>query len=198
MDLDNPPADPIAMLRAWLSLAEEAELPNPTSMTLATIDPDGRPSARVVLLKHLDDRGIVFHTNRNSRKGRALTANPRAVLVFHWDVLTRQVIVEGRVELASDEESDAYFATRPRASQLGAWASAQSEPVSDRLGLDAAYAEVEKRFEGGDVPRPPHWGGYRLSLDRMEFWLGRPFRLHDRVLYLPDGAGGWSVQRLFP
>ena len=198
MDLDNPPADPIALLQAWLKLAEEAELPNPTSMTLATIDPDGRPSARVVLLKDLDERGIVFYTNRNSRKGRALAANTAAVLVLHWDVLTRQVIVEGQVGLASDEESDAYFASRPRASQLGAWASAQSEPVADRLALDAAYAEVEKRFEGGDVPRPPHWGGYRLSLDRMEFWLGRPFRLHDRVLYIPDGEGGWSVQRLFP
>lgn len=198
MDLDNPPSDPVELLRAWLQMAEEAELPNPNSMTLATIDPDGRPSARVVLLKHLDERGIVFYTNRNSRKGRALAANPQASLVFHWDVLTRQVVVEGQVEPASEEESDAYFATRPRASQLGAWASAQSEPAEDRSALDAAFAEVEERFEGEDVPRPPHWGGYRLSLDRMEFWLGRPFRLHDRIVYLPDGSGGWTTQRLFP
>ena len=198
MDLDNPPSDPVELLRAWLQMAEEAELPNPNSMTLATIDPDGRPSARVVLLKHLDERGIVFYTNRNSRKGRALAANPRAALVFYWDVLTRQVVVEGQVEPASEEESDAYFATRPRASQLGAWASAQSEPAADRSALDAAFAEVEERFEGEDVPRPPHWGGYRLSLDRMEFWLGRPFRLHDRIVYLPDGSSGWSTQRLFP
>ncbi|UCD76479.1 MAG: pyridoxamine 5'-phosphate oxidase [Phycisphaerales bacterium] len=198
MDLDNPPADPIALLRAWLDLAEEAELPNPTSMTLATVEPQGGLSARVVLLKALDERGIVFYTNRNSRKGLALAADPQCVLVFHWDVLTRQVVVEGKASLVSDEESDAYFATRPRASQLGAWASDQSQPVEDRAALDAAYAEVEKRFDGRDVPRPPHWGGYRVSLDRMEFWLGRPFRLHDRVLYVSDGSGGWSIQRLFP
>lgn len=198
MDLDHPPDDPIALLWDWLKLAEEAELPNPTAMTLSTIDPNGAPSARVVLLKALDERGIVFYTNRNSRKGKALGVNPRVALVFHWDVLTRQVVVEGDVSVTDDAESDAYFASRPRASQIGAWASSQSEPVTNRAELDAAYAAMEERFDGGDVPRPPHWGGYRVSLKRMEFWLGRPFRLHDRVVYLPDRDGGWAVQRLFP
>lgn len=198
MDFDHPPHHPLEPFRAWLADAEELELPNPNSMTLATIDPDGRPSARTVLLKGLDERGIVFYTNREGRKGRALAANPVAAMVFHWDQLLRQIVVEGDVTLASDEESDAYFASRPRASQLGAWASRQSTPVPDRATLDAAYHEMEGRFEGEPVTRPPFWGGYRMSLNRVEFWQGRPFRLHDRIEYRPTGDDRWTSQRLYP
>ena len=198
MDFDHPPADPIPQLNKWLEEAGRLDRPNPGAMTLATIDPDGRPSARVVLLKALDERGAVFYTNRRSRKGRALEVNPRAVLVFHWDLLLRQVTIEGRVTEISGEESDAYFQTRPRASQVGAWASDQSQPVESRDALDAAFAAIEQQYEGRDVPRPPHWGGSRVSLDRIEFWQGRPFRLHDRLEYIPDGQGGWSTRRLFP
>jgi pyridoxamine 5'-phosphate oxidase len=198
MDDSSLPDDPIQWLKEWLAEAEHIDLPNPGSMTLCTVDPDGRPSGRMVLLKGLDERGAVFHTNRLSRKGRALKANPRAALVFHWDLLLRQVVIEGRVEPVSEAESDAYFATRPRASRLSAWASRQSEPVESRAALDAAAQEAEARFAGQDVPRPPHWGGYRISLDRIEFWSGRPFRLHDRIEYVPDGQGGWHRQRLFP
>jgi len=198
MDFDNPPADPVQQIRAWMAEADHLDLPNPGAMTLATVDPDGRPSARMVLLKGLDERGAVFHTNRMGRKGRALQANPHATLVFHWDLLLRQVIIEGRATYISDDESDAYFATRPRASQIAAWASRQSEPVNSRAALDAAFAEAEKRFEDADVPRPPHWGGSRVSLDRIEFWQGRPFRLHDRIEYTPDGRAKWRIQRLCP
>jgi pyridoxamine 5'-phosphate oxidase len=196
-DFDHPPANPIDLLREWLALAAEVELPNPNAMIAATVDPDGRPSARTVLLKGLDERGIVFYTNRNSRKGKALAGNPNVTLVFHWDVLTRQVIVEGTASIIDDAESDAYFHSRPRNSQLGAWASRQSEPAASRAELDAAFAAVEAQYPD-EIPRPPHWGGYRVSLDRMEFWLGRPFRLHDRIFYVPDGRGGWTSQRLYP
>jgi pyridoxamine 5'-phosphate oxidase len=198
MDFEHPPDNPLEPFRAWLADAEELDLPNPNAMTLATIDPDGRPSARTVLLKGLDERGIVFYTNRDGRKGRALSVNPVAAMVFHWDQLLRQIVVEGDVTLAGDEESDAYFASRPRASQLGAWASQQSAPVPDRATLDAAYHEMETRFEGQSVPRPPFWGGYRMSLHRIEFWQARPFRLHDRIEYRPDGNGGWTSRRLYP
>jgi len=198
MDDAKLPDDPIQWLRAWLTEAEHIDLPNPGAMTLCTVDPDGRPSGRMVLLKGLDERGAVFYTNRRSRKGQALAANGRAALIFHWDLLLRQVVIEGRVEAVSEAESDAYFATRPRASRLSAWVSRQSEPVASRADLDAAAHEVEERFEGGEVPRPPHWGGYRVSLDRIEFWEGRPFRLHDRIEYTSDGRGGWRRQRLFP
>jgi pyridoxamine 5'-phosphate oxidase len=198
MDFDHPPADPIQQIRDWIRDAEDIERPNPNAMTLATVDPDGRPSSRMVLLKGLDEHGAVFYTNRNSHKGRALATNPWASLTFHWDVLQRQVVIEGLVTIVSDAESDAYFATRPRASQIGAWASRQSEPVADRDALDAAFHAMEQRFDGGDVPRPPHWGGYCVSLDRIEFWQARPFRLHDRILYTPDGRGGWTTQRLYP
>ena len=195
---ENLPSDPVRWLREWLTEAEHIDLPNPGAMTLCTVDPDGRPSARTVLLKGLDERGAVFYTNRHSRKGRALEAHSQAALVFHWDLLLRQVVIEGQVTTVSEEESDAYFASRPRASRLSAWASRQSEPVASRTALDAAAEEMDRRFEGQDVPRPPHWGGYRVSLQRIEFWEGRPFRMHDRIVYTPDDRGGWRRQRLFP
>ncbi len=199
MDFENPPTDPVQQMGVWLEEAEATGvLPNPTAMSLATVDPDGRPSLRIVLLKAIDERGIVFYTNRESRKGRALAANPFAAAVMHWDPLHRQLVVEGRVTHVNDAESDAYFATRPRASRVGAWASRQSQVVASRAVLDARYAEAETRFEGGDVPRPPYWGGYRISLDSITFWQARPFRLHDRIRYRPDGGGGWAVERLFP
>ena len=198
MDFDHPPADPIQQIEIWLEEAGETGLPNPTAMALATVDGDGRPSLRMVLMKGLDRRGAVFYTNRQSRKGIELAANPAATGLLHCDPLHRQIAIEGTVTLVDDAESDAYFQTRARESQLGAWASRQSEPVESRAALDAAFAEMDERFAGGPVPRPPDWGGYRLSLDSILFWQARPHRLHDRIVYRPDGRGGWTVQRLFP
>jgi len=198
MDFDHPPRDPVEQLRAWLDDARQLELANPESAILATIDPDGRPSARVVLLRGLDETGAVFFTNYESRKGRAVDANPAVTMVLHWDALHRQVVMEGTATRATDAESDAYFAQRLRGSQISAWASRQSEPVSSREELEAAYAEAEARFEGGDVPRPPYWGGYRVALSSIVFWQARAFRLHDRVRYTADGSGGWTIERLFP
>ncbi len=199
MDFNAPPHDPVPAFLRWLDDARATGLPNPNAMSVATVDPDGRPSSRILLLKGLDERGAVFFTNRQSRKGRALEANPYAALLFHWDVLDRQVRMEGPVQHVSDAESDDYFATRPRPSQIGAWASRQSEPANDRSELERAVAEVEARFAPDKpVPRPPHWGGYRMHLHRMEFWQGHPYRLHDRIVYERDRAGTWRVQRLFP
>jgi pyridoxamine 5'-phosphate oxidase len=149
-------------------------------------------------MKDIDERGAVFYTNRNSRKGRELPAGARSALLFHWDALDRQIRIEGGVSQVSDAESDAYFATRPWESRIGAWASRQSQPVANRDALQKAVAETIKRFEDQDVPRPPHWGGYRVSLESIEFWQGNQFRLHDRVVYTADGRGGWTTQRLFP
>ena len=200
MDFDHPPADPIALLQQWIEEATELGLPNPNAASLATVDPDSKPSVRTVLMKGLDSRGAVFFTNRQSRKGRALAANPRAALLFFWDPLGRQARIEGGVTRTTDAESEAYFATRPRVSQIGAWASRQSQPAANRAELDAAVVEFEKQFADRPVPCPPHWGGYRISLDLIEFWQGHVFRLHDRVIYVPDksAASGWRTQRLFP
>lgn len=197
-DFDHPPADPVPFFRQWLADAGTTALPNPNAMTLATVDPDGRPSARVVLLRGFDERGAVFFTNRQSRKGEALAAHPRASLSFHWDPLARQVHVEGSVTHTTDAESDTYFAQRPRESQINAWASDQSEPVRDRAALLARRDEILARFDGSEVPRPPHWGGYRVSLERVEFWQGDPHRLHDRIVYVRTGDEGWSARRLCP
>ena len=166
-------------------------------VTLATADPAGRPSARLVLVRGVDERGFVFFTNYNSRKARELDANPHAALCFHWVTLDEQIRVEGRVERVTAAESDDYFATRPRGSQLGAWASDQSARLASREVLESKYREVEARFHGRDVDRPPFWGGYRLIPERVEFWYGRPDRLHDRVLYTRDGSA-WRIERLYP
>jgi pyridoxamine 5'-phosphate oxidase len=198
MDFDNPPADPVAEFKRWLAEAEQVGLNTPTAMALATVDPDGRPSVRMVLLKGVDERGVVFYTNRNSRKGRALAANARAALVFHWDPLERQVTIEGPVTIVSEQESDAYFASRPRGTQIGAWASDQSQPVPNRGVLEARVWELLKKYQEGDVPRPPHWGGYRVQPHRIEFWISRLDRLHDRVEYLRREDGGWTIRRLCP
>ncbi|MCA9291929.1 MAG: pyridoxamine 5'-phosphate oxidase [Phycisphaerales bacterium] len=197
MDFDHPPPDPLPVFRTWLEEAGALDLPNPNAMTLATADADGRPSARTVLLKGLDARGAVFYSNSRSRKGRELAANPRAALLFHWDALARQIRIEGSVTQVSDEESDAYYASRPRESRLGAWASDQSQPVDARKTLLARLDEARERFAGADVPRPPHWHGYRLAFERIEFWEGRDFRIHDRVVYEREGDA-WRTMRLFP
>jgi pyridoxamine 5'-phosphate oxidase len=192
-DLDD---DPLAQLGAWLDDARSADS-RPHAMTLATADMDGRPSARVVLLQSIDARGVVFFTNRTSRKGRELARNPYASAVLHWWELGRQVRIEGAAEETTDEESTAYWITRPRGSRIAAWASAQSRPLTGRAELDASVADAEARFAGGEVPLPPFWGGYRLVPDRMELWAHRDDRLHDRVLYLRD-EGGWRLERLAP
>jgi pyridoxamine 5'-phosphate oxidase len=166
-------------------------------MTLATASPDGRPSARVVLLRELDERGLTFFTNRTSRKGEELRSNPRAAAAIHWWELGRQVRVEGAVEELTPKESAAYWATRPRGSQIAAWASPQSQPLADRAQLDALAAEIEKRFAGRDVPLPPFWGGYRLVPESIELWTHRDNRLHDRLLYTRAGLG-WRCERLAP
>jgi pyridoxamine 5'-phosphate oxidase len=198
MDFENPPADPVAQVAAWLDEAAATPVINPHAMTLATVDPDGNPSARTVLLKGFDQRGAVFYTNRNSRKGRALAAHARAALLLHWDSLLRQVSIEGAVTQVDDAESDAYFATRPRGAQLGAWVSKQSEPVESRAVMEAEIEAMTRRFEGGPVPRPPHWSGYRVALESIELWQGRIDRLHDRVVYTRDENGVWTNQRLSP
>lgn len=198
LDFNHPPSEPLAMMRQWLDDAgRETTLPNPNAMTLATIDPDGRPSARIVLARGLDERGIAFFSHYNGRKGRALEAHPQAALIFHWDDLERQLRVEGTVTRASAEESDAYWNTRPRGSQIGAWASSQSEPVASRAQLEKQLDHYTREFEGRDVPRPEYWGGFRVALDHVEFWAGRPARIHDRLVYTRTDDG-WSIERLSP
>jgi pyridoxamine 5'-phosphate oxidase len=188
--------DPIAVVQAWLDEARSV-VTEPQSMTLATATPDGRPSARVVLLRGLDDRGLVFFTNRESRKGHELRRNPRAAVALHWWELGRQLRVEGVVEEVSAEESAAYWETRPRGSQVAAWASPQSHELADRSELDARVAEAAERFAGTDVPLPPFWGGYRVVPDTIELWTHRDDRLHERVRYERDGAG-WTCVLLAP
>jgi pyridoxamine 5'-phosphate oxidase len=193
-DLDD---DPVAQFRAWLSQARDAGISFPEAMTLATADAGGRPSARTVLLRGVDELGFVFFTNYGSRKATELAENPNAALTFLWKELERQVCVVGTVARTSVEESEAYFRTRPREARLGAWTSLQSRPVGSREELDAAFGEMEVRFPGEDVPLPPHWGGFRLRPATIEFWKGRAHRLHDRFRYT-RGEVGWARVRLWP
>lgn len=193
----HPGVDPLAVFRGEYGLAQRTEAGETTACTLATVDADGTPSARVVLVKGLDERGFQFFTNYDSRKSRALAASGRAALSFHWPGLHRQVRVEGAVERVTPEESDAYFATRHRGSQVGAWASRQSQAAASRAEIDARVVEMTARFDGKDVPRPPNWGGFRLVPARIEFWYGRESRLHDRFVYERE-ADGWRVTRLWP
>jgi pyridoxamine 5'-phosphate oxidase len=193
-------SNPLRQFRRWMQETSDFfQLLQPDAMILATATPEGRPSARVVLLRGLDERGFVFFTNYESRKGQELAANPHAALVFFWDALERQVRVEGRVELASPAESDAYFQSRPRGSQVGAWASPQSEVLPNREALQRKVIEVEARFAGtAALPRPPNWGGFRLVPELFEFWQGQPSRLHDRLCYRRQPDETWLLERLAP
>jgi len=190
--------DPYALFAEWMAEAKEKELNDPNAMAVATVGADGMPSQRMVLLKDFDSRGFVFYTNYESRKGVELLSHAKAALLFHWKSLRRQVRIEGNVERVSDEEADAYFSSRPKQSQIGAWASQQSRPVESRFALEKEVARVAARYALGKVPRPPHWSGFRVVPSAFEFWKDGPFRLHDRVRLLPQGSSGWTAQRLYP
>ncbi|NIE85249.1 MULTISPECIES: pyridoxamine 5'-phosphate oxidase [unclassified Burkholderia] len=199
LDEADVASDPIRQFDKWFKEALDAQLPEPNTMTLATVDADGRPSARIVLIKGVDERGFVFFTNYESRKGREIAHNPHAALLFYWIELERQVRIEGRIEKTSAAESDSYFASRPVGSRIGAWASEQSAVIANREVLEARERDFGARY-GENPPRPPHWGGYRLVPEAIEFWQGRPSRLHDRLRYLrdPAGADAWTIERLSP
>ena len=189
--------DPFRQFEKWFAEAQAAKVPEPNAMVLASCTPDGRPSTRTVLLKALDGRGFVFYTNYESRKGRELAGNARASLLFPWIAMERQVMVEGTASRVTREESDAYFHSRPRLSQLAAWASNQSNVIGDRALLESAMKALEKQYAGTDVPLPPNWGGFRLAPESVEFWQGRRSRLHDRLRYRRDKEG-WVIERLAP
>ncbi|HEX6644808.1 MAG TPA: pyridoxamine 5'-phosphate oxidase [Gemmatimonadales bacterium] len=199
LDEQDVGPDPFATFTTWFSQAVQADLPEPNAMTLATASADGTPSARIVLLKAFDERGFVFYTDYRSRKSRELEANPRAALVFHWQELERQVRIVGNVSRVSGEESDAYYRSRPLGSRIGAWASEQSAVLPSRAVLEERLGALTGRYASGDVPRPPHWGGFRIAPLEVEFWQGRESRLHDRFRYRRSGPGApWIVERLSP
>jgi pyridoxamine 5'-phosphate oxidase len=195
----RPWDEPFATAEAWLAEAEKSELNDPNAMALASVGEDGMPSVRMVLLKAIDPRGFVFYTNFESRKGRQILASRKAALVLHWKSLRRQIRAEGEVEIVSDAEADDYYHSRARASQIGAWASQQSRPLASRFELEKRIAAFTAKYAIGTIPRPDYWSGFRIRPTYFEFWEDRPFRLHDRLVYLPvPGATGWRTERLYP
>lgn len=194
---DNTPDDPIALFESWFAEAQESEPNDPNGMALASVDSEGMPSLRMVLLKDVSQRGFVFYTNFESRKGGQILANPKAALLFHWKSLRRQVRVEGEVEVVSEEEADAYFDSRPRDSRIGAWASDQSRPMAGRFELEKRIVKFAAKYAIGKIPRPPHWSGFRILPAYLEFWQDGKFRLHDRLVYHREGEA-WRTERLFP
>ena len=197
-DTDQTETDPFAWFGRWMAEAEASEPSDPNAMTVVTAGRGGKPSARTILLKGVDPRGFVFYTNTESRKGGELGANPLISLLFYWKSLARQIRIEGVVEAVTEAESDAYYATRPRISRLGAWASDQSRPLPSRAELERRLRHFEEKYPGDDIPRPPHWSGYRVLPDRFEFWQNMPFRLHDRTIFERTADGGWTRGKLFP
>lgn len=191
-------AEPFVLFRQWLDEAGESEPNDPNAMALATVDTSGLPDVRMVLLKGVDERGFVFYTNLESRKGEEILSSMKAALCFHWKSLRRQVRVRGPVERVSEAEADAYYDSRPRGSRIGAWASKQSRPLESRMALEKAVAEYTARYAIGKIPRPPHWSGFRILPQSIEFWHDRPFRLHDRVLFTRAEGDGWTKTRLYP
>jgi pyridoxamine 5'-phosphate oxidase len=198
LDVADVASDPFAQFASWLEDAARAGIAEPGAMTLASADERGHPSARIVLLRGVDARGMVFFTNYQSRKGREFAANPHAALLWYWAPLERQIRLEGTVAMLDAAESDAYFAQRPRDHRLGAWASPQSAVIPDRVDIDARMERYAASFADSDVPRPPHWGGYRVAPSRFEFWQGRPNRMHDRIVYRRVENGTWLIERLAP
>lgn len=194
---EKTPKDPLALFEAWFEEAKQQEPNDPNAMSVASVGEDGMPSLRMVLLKGCDERGFVFYTNFESRKGEQLLARPKAAALFHWKSLRRQVRIEGPVTRVSDEEADAYFASRPKDSQIGAWASEQSRPLAGRFELEKRVAKFAAKFGLGKVPRPPHWSGFRIAPERIEFWQDGKFRLHDRLVYHSEETG-WRTERLYP
>ena len=191
-------AEPFQLFATWLKDATASEPNDPTALALATVDTDGLPDVRMVLLKGFDEHGFVFYTNFESAKGREILATMKAAMCFHWKSLRRQVRVRGPVEIVTDAEADEYFASRPRGSRIGAWASKQSRPLESRFALEKAVAEYTARHVIGEIPRPPHWSGFRIVPSQIEFWHDRPFRLHDRVVFSRAADGGWEKDRLYP
>ncbi len=190
--------NPFRQFDAWFTDAQAADIPDPNAMTVATATADGQPSARIVLLRGYDERGFVFYTNYESRKGQELAGNPVAALVFFWPALERQIRITGAVAQASRDETDRYFRGRPRGSRLGAWASPQSAAIVSRAEIEDRLRDLEQQYPGDDIPTPPHWGGYRVAPDAFEFWQGRPSRLHDRLRYTRQPDGSWRIDRLAP
>lgn len=193
----TPPSDPLDIFRRWFAEAEDSEPNNPNAMALASVGDTGLPSLRMVLLKDYDETGFVFYTNFESRKGTQILANPQAAGLFYWKSLGRQVRLEGPVTQVTEAEADAYFASRPRQSRIGAWASAQSRPLSGKLELERKVAEYALKYAIGEIPRPPHWSGFRIAPVRIEYWQEGAFRLHDRLVYLREGEA-WRTERLYP
>ncbi len=199
LDFSTVAKNPFHQFEQWFSIALKAKIPEPNAMTLSTVSAEGRPSARTVLLKGFDEKGLVFYTNYQSRKGRELAETPYASLLFCWLSLHQQIRIEGSVEKISAQESTAYFQSRPKGSQIGAWVSPQSQVIANREILENKVKKIEKKYEKSEVlPRPPHWGGYRVKPDAIEFWQGRSSRLHDRILYTWQASGDWKIERLAP